>query len=105
MLFLLANSFLSFHTERSQGMGLMQISSRIGSAASPWIAKSLKSVHKSVPFLVMGINSLIAAFLLFTLPETKGQRTAEVLENKYAVEVEMADRNQALEGDEAANYV
>ena len=86
-------------------MGITQISTTAGAAVAPWAAKSLKSVHKSVPFLVMGINSLIAAFLLLTLPETKGQRTAEVLENKYAVEVEMADRNKALEGDEAANYV
>ena len=77
-------------------MGLLQISSRIGAAAAPWIAKGLKSFHKSVPFLVMGISSLIAAFLMLTLPETKGQKTAEVLENKYAVEVEMADGGKML---------
>ena len=83
-------------------MGLLQISSRIGAAVAPWAAKSLKSVHKSVPFLVMGISSLIAAFLLLTLPETKGQKTAEVLENKYAVEVEMADRDAVLNSSKEA---
>ena len=75
-------------------MGLLQISSRIGAAAAPWIAKGLKSFHKSVPFLVMGISSLIAAFLLLTLPETKGQRTAEVLERDQRVEVEMEDESR-----------
>ena len=62
-------------------MGLLQISSRIGSASAPWVSKGLKSVHHAVPFLVMGVSSFIATALMFLLPETKGKGTAEVIED------------------------
>ena len=62
-------------------MGLLQISSRIGAASAPWVAKGLKSVHHYAPFLVMGVSSLVASALLTFLPETKGQKTVEVTEN------------------------
>lgn len=78
---------------RSQGMGLLQISSRIGAAGAPWVAKALQNVHKSVPFLVMGVSSLIAALLLVVLPETKGAKTAEVLESNISVAAEMTSDN------------
>ena len=64
---------------RSQGMGLLQISGRIGSASAPWVAKGLRPVHHAVPFLVMGVSSFIAAALMLLLPETKGKSTAEAI--------------------------
>ena len=70
-------------------MGLLQISSRIGAASAPWVAKGLKRVHKYAPFLVMGISSFIAAFCMMLLPETKGTKTAEVIENENASSKEM----------------
>ena len=61
-------------------MGLLQISSRIGAAAAPWVAKGLKPVHHVLPFLAMGASSFIATALMLLLPETKGKGTAEVIE-------------------------
>jgi len=66
---------------RSQGMGLLQISSRIGAASAPWVAKGLKPVHPYAPFLVMGVSSSIATILMLVLQETKGTKTAEVIED------------------------
>ena len=79
---------------RSQGMGLLQISSRIGAAGAPWVAKGLKDVHEYAPFLVMGVSSLIASFLMIRLPETKGQKTAEVIETTHTTEFEMLGENK-----------
>ena len=62
-------------------MGLLQISSRIGAASAPWVAKGLKPVHRYAPFLVMGISSFIATVLMLVLQETKGTKTAEVIED------------------------
>lgn len=62
-------------------MGILQISSRIGAAAAPWVAKGLKGVSQYAPFLVMGVSSLIAVFSMIILPETKGTKTAEVVED------------------------
>ena len=67
---------------RSQGMGLLQISSRIGAASAPWVAKGLKTVHRYAPFLVMGVSSVLASIFMLLLPETKGRKTAEVIEDK-----------------------
>ncbi|XP_065065328.1 solute carrier family 22 member 15-like [Rhopilema esculentum] len=67
---------------RSQGLGLLQIASRIGSAGAPWIASGLRPVHASLPFIVMGGSSLIAVAMLFYLPETKGVNIAETLGDK-----------------------
>jgi len=67
---------------RSRGMGLLQISSRVGAASAPWVSEGLKSVHHVVPFLVMGASSFIATALMFLLPETKGKGTAEVIEDE-----------------------
>ena len=63
-------------------MGLLQIASRIGSAGAPWIATGLRTVHASLPFIVMGGSSLIAVAMLFYLPETKGVKTAETFGDK-----------------------
>lgn len=65
---------------RAEGMGFLQITSRIGAASSPWIAKSLKSLHPYAPFIVMGSLSVIAAFACLVLPETKGKAMKDVVE-------------------------
>ena len=71
-----------FSWHRSQGLGLLQIASRIGSAGAPWIATGLRTVHASLPFIVMGGSSFIAVAMLFYLPETKGVKIAETLGDK-----------------------
>ena len=57
---------------RSAGMGFLQITGRIGSAASPFIVKGLKTVYEPAPFITMGSLGLIGFLLQFILPETKG---------------------------------
>ena len=56
---------------RSTGMGFCQVMARIGGTCSPWVAKGLKVIHHTVPFLTMGFLGLLATFLMFWLPETK----------------------------------
>ena len=68
-------------------MGLLNIFTRIGSAASPFVCKSLIQVLNSAPFLTMGVLGLICFSVLFTLPEAKCHDSKE----------EMADKNQSEE--------
>ena len=56
---------------RSTGMGFCQVMARVGSICSPWIAKGLKVVHPTLPFITMGALALFGVVLLFWLPETK----------------------------------
>ena len=58
-------------TIRAFGLGILQVSSRVGGGASPWICKGLTTIDAKVPFLVMGVLTLSASLLLFWLPETK----------------------------------
>ena len=62
---------------RSQGMGFLQVTCRIGAATSPWVAKGLKKFNETVPFITMGVVTLIAGGFLFFLPETKGRAIVE----------------------------
>ena len=65
-------------------MGILQVTSRIGAAAAPWVAQWLTHFHSSLPFLLMGGLALAAAVSCFVLAETKDVETAEELpwENK-----------------------
>ena len=63
---------------RAEGIGFLQVTSRIGAASSPWIAKGLKSLHRVAPFIVMGVLSLIASITLLVLPETKGKPIRDI---------------------------
>ena len=71
---------------RANGMGLVQVFARIGAASSPWVAKGLKKVHHTVPFIAMGAITVAAGVLMFWLPETKGQ-----VEDKQEKGVAMKD--------------
>uniref|UniRef100_A0A7M5WS77 Major facilitator superfamily (MFS) profile domain-containing protein n=2 Tax=Clytia hemisphaerica TaxID=252671 RepID=A0A7M5WS77_9CNID len=66
---------------RSQGMGLMNVVSRIGGAYAPWVAQYVGNFNKYLPFLVMGSLSLISAALCYKLNETTGMALAETLED------------------------
>ena len=56
---------------RSLGMGFTNVCSRIGSAAAPWIAKGLQPVAPWLPFVALGVPSMVAFFVGLFLPETK----------------------------------
>ena len=58
-------------------MGFLQVTCRIGAATSPWVAKGLKKFNETVPFITMGVVTLIAGGFLFFLPETKGRAIVE----------------------------
>ena len=57
---------------RSEALGLMGISSTIGGASAPWIAKGLRKVKPNLPFHIMGTLGLVAGIVSFVLPETNG---------------------------------
>uniref|UniRef100_A0A7M5WT68 Major facilitator superfamily (MFS) profile domain-containing protein n=1 Tax=Clytia hemisphaerica TaxID=252671 RepID=A0A7M5WT68_9CNID len=75
---------------RSEAMGFLQITSRIGAASAPWIAKAVKVIHNTLPFLIMGVLGLLAGIACSILPETKGQETQET-ENDVTEEVFFMD--------------
>lgn len=54
-------------------MGIFFVTAQSGSAVAPWIAKALLRFHSSVPFFVMAIFPVIAFFVAFFVPETKGK--------------------------------
>ena len=66
-------------------MGFLQITSRIGSALAPWVAKWLRVFHASLPFSIMGVLSLVAAVLSLSLPDTKDRQTLETLEELFNI--------------------
>ena len=61
-------------------MGFLQITSRVGSALAPWLAKWLGVVSVAVPFSLMGGLSLTGAALLITLSDTKDKATFETID-------------------------
>ena len=63
-------------------MGYLQVMSRLGAALAPWVTKALISVKVWLPFLILGSSSFLASILLFWLPETRDQGTAETLEKE-----------------------
>ena len=56
---------------RSEGMGFLQVTARIGSALAPIIVKVFIKFNKIVPFVLVGVLSYIAFGLSLYLPETK----------------------------------
>ena len=62
-------------------MGFVQITSRLGGGFAPWIAKGLKKFDRKAPFIVMGLIAIISSFLMYFLPETRGQKTSELVES------------------------
>ena len=78
--FFVTNSFLGVYiwsaeifptAIRSEGMGFLQVTARIGSALAPIIVKVFIKFNKTVPFVLVGVLSCIAFGLSLYLPETK----------------------------------
>ena len=68
-------------------MGLCSTVARIGAMLAPSIA-GLDSVMRMLPFLVMGGAGIMAGCVSFALPETRGTKLPENLE-----EAEVITRN------------
>ena len=69
-------------TVRAEGMGFLQITARVGGASAPWIAKGVKVLHRSAPFVVMGCATFIGAWLAMFLPETLGDPMSDTQEEQ-----------------------
>ena len=76
---------------RSQGFGFLRITSRIGAAAAPWIAKAVKVFDPSLPFIIMGSLGLVSSVACFVLPETLGVELKATVEDSE--KMELKDRN------------
>ena len=66
---------------RQEAVGFLQIASRSGGAAAPWIAKAVKVIHPSLPFVIMGSLGLLAGIAGVFLPETKGKEIQEAADD------------------------
>ncbi|XP_002154920.2 solute carrier family 22 member 15 [Hydra vulgaris] len=71
---------------RTEALGYVLIASRIGGMFSPWISKWLRVIHWRVPFVMMGVLTIVSALLMHWLPETKEKATLEKLEDSIQVE-------------------
>lgn len=72
----------------SGGIGFLQMSSRIGSGTAPWIAKCLKILSKDLPFIAMGMASLGGFVLGIWLPETKADKSFDIMNDLQKEEEE-----------------
>lgn len=78
---------------RNSAMGLCSTVARIGAMLAPSIA-GLDSVMTMLPFLVMGGAAIIAGCVSFALPETKGTKLPENLEEAEAITRNNLTRNK-----------
>ena len=80
------NSFQTWSVElyptniRGEGMGFVQVMSRLGAASSPWVNKEFNKFHEGASYIFIGIASFVTYFFLCFLPEMKGVPTADAME-------------------------
>ncbi|XP_035233013.1 organic cation transporter protein-like isoform X2 [Stegodyphus dumicola] len=77
---------------RNVGLGSSSSCARIGAMGAPFIRQLGDVTHPLVPLLVPGALSIISGLLLLLLPETKGEKLPDTLE-----EGEMFSRKQKLQ--------
>ena len=66
---------------RAVAMGVVQLSARVGSGLSPLVVIELARYGQWIPFVVIGVVSVLAGGFGFLLPETKGMQLKENEEN------------------------
>ena len=59
-------------------MGFVAVTARIGSTAAPWIAQGLRPTADWLPFVVLGVPSVLGFFVGWPLPETKEKNSSTV---------------------------
>lgn len=80
------NSFQTWTVElyptkiRGQGMGYVQVMSRLGAACAPFVNTQFQKLHMGAADIFIGICAFVTYFLLCFLPETKGMQTADAEE-------------------------
>ncbi|KAL2077660.1 hypothetical protein ACEWY4_027164 [Coilia grayii] len=63
---------------RNMGLGVTSMASRIGSTISPYVAY-IGTYNKVLPYILMGVFSLITGVLGIMLPETKDEELPELI--------------------------
>ena len=77
--------------QRGLAMGVMQMSSRIGAALSPFVVDLVSELHETAPSAVFGTLALLSSLVTLLLPETAGQPMPETV-----ADVEAAGRRTAV---------
>lgn len=67
-------------SHRNTAIGIGSMSSRLGTIAAPFIASDLGKVHPTIPMIVFGVLSLVAGIFTLALPETKGLKLPETMQ-------------------------
>lgn len=67
-------------SHRNIGIGVVSMSARLGTIAAPFVATDLGKLHPMMPMMMFGGLSLLAGLLTLTLPETRGLRLPQTLE-------------------------
>jgi len=69
-------------SHRSQGMGFVNVLSKLGGASMPFIVKGLRRVHTTTPFVTMSALAVVASILMLKLAETNHKPTSELIMEK-----------------------
>ncbi|KAL2077659.1 hypothetical protein ACEWY4_027163 [Coilia grayii] len=70
---------------RNMGLGVTSMGSRIGSTVSPYVAY-IGTYNKVLPYVLMGIISIVTGILSITLPETKDEELPEFIHQAKPLE-------------------
>ncbi|XP_077977092.1 organic cation transporter protein-like [Glandiceps talaboti] len=82
---------------RSLGVGLCSMFARIGGIVAPQLLL-MSSLWKNLPAIVFGVAAIIAGILILPLPETRGKKLPETME-----EGERFGKKKKLASDSAGN--
>ncbi|XP_031443381.1 solute carrier family 22 member 4-like [Clupea harengus] len=63
---------------RNMGLGVTSMASRLGSTVSPYVAY-IGTYNKVLPYILMGVISIISGVLSIMLPETKDEELPELI--------------------------
>jgi len=107
--FFVTNSFLVLYVwsfelyptvVRSQGQMLGQVAGRIGSASSPFIATTLSSIYRPLPFVLMAGISVLSLVFSLILPDTDKNKTRENFDDIFDTPTNVIINNEDM-GDKA----
>ena len=81
----IVNFNISWHIlfHRTQGLSFASFSARVGATPAPFLTESLKLINPSLPFILMGILSILSGLTSLFLPETVGKPTLESIDANF----------------------
>ena len=72
------------HCFRTQGMGICQMTSRVGSVSAPFVVDLLGQVYGPLPYLLITGITLIASVIGLVLDKTNKRPNREKFEDLFA---------------------